>query len=683
MHDPYAFLRALTIVLCVAAVTTVIFHRLRQPVVLGYILAGLIIGPHLPVPLVADAEIVHTLSELGVILLMFSLGLEFSIRRIAGVGATAGVTGLIQCSLLFWMGFVAGQLLGWTTIESLFAGAIIVSSSTTIIAKAFEDEKVRGKLREIVVAILLVEDLIAILLMALLTAVATGHGASAGALLETLARLTGFLVALMAIGLLVVPRVIRFIVALGKSEMLLVASIGICFGVALLAHAFGYSVALGAFIAGSLIAESGEAARVEHLVQPVRDMFAAVFFVSVGMLIDPQVVAGHWRAVAIFAGIVVSGKVVGVAIGVFLTGNGTRLAVRSGMALAQIGEFSFIVASLGISLRATRDFLFPIAVAVSALTTLLTPWFIRGSDRVAAWVDRKLPRSLQTLTALHASWVERMRSTPRRPGAWTRIRQLLRRLALDVALLTGLVVTASLLRGRIAADLAARLGIAPEVAHVAVLAGAVALSIPLLAGIFRVARRLGASLAELALPRDAEGKVDLATAPRRALVVALQLAVVLAAGLPIVAVTEPFLPSFAGALVFLAILLVLGLALWRRATSLQGHVRAGAQVIVEALASRAAVPAPPGEELAAVRALLPGIGEPVTVRVEPGSPAIGKTLGELNLRGVTGASVLAIGRAGGAVLLPTAREPLQAGDLLALAGSQEAIAAARELLARG
>jgi CPA2 family monovalent cation:H+ antiporter-2 len=679
MHDPYAFLRALTVVLCVAAVTTVVFHRLRLPVVLGYILAGLIIGPHVPVPLVADAEIVRTLSELGVILLMFSLGLEFSFRRIAGVGATAGVTVLIQVSLLFWMGFVVGRLLGWTTLESVFAGAMIVSPSTTIIIKAFEDERVRGRLREIVVGILLVEDLVAILLIALLTAVSTGRAASAEALLETVARLVGFLVALMSVGILVVPRTIRFVGKLGKAEMLLVASVGLCFGVALLAHAFGYSVALGAFIAGSLIAESGEGPRVAHLVRPVRDIFAAVFFVSIGMLIDPAHVARAWQAVAIFTAVVVLGNVTAISAGVFLTGNGTRLAVRSAMALSQIGEFAFIVASLGVALGATRDFL-PIVVAVSAVTTLFTPWFIRGSDAAAAWVDRKLPRSLQTFTALHGSWVERMRA-PAKRGAWPRIRRLLRWLVLDVALLTVLVVSASLLRARIAADLAARLGIASEVAHVAVVAGAVALAIPLFAGIFRIARGLGARLAELALPRDEQGKVDLATAPRRALLVALQLAVVLAAGLPIVAVTEPFLPSFAGALVFLVVLAVLGFALWRRATNLQGHVRAGAQVIVEALASSAS-PDRSGEELAAVRELLPGMGEPVTVRVEPASAAIGKTLGELNLRGVTGASVLAIGRADGPVLLPTAREALQAGDLLALAGSQEAIAAARELLAR-
>jgi len=678
MHDPYKFLEALTIVLCVAAVTTVVFHRLRQPVVLGYLLAGLIVGPHLPIPLVADADIVHTLSELGVILLMFSLGLEFSIRRIASVGATAGVTGIIQCSLLFWMGFVAGRLLGWTPLESFFAGAIIVSSSTTIIAKAFDDENVRGKLREIVVAILLVEDLIAILLMALLTAVSTGRGASAGALLETVARLTGFLAALMVVGILVVPRVIRYIVKLGKSEMLLVASIGLCFGVALLAHTFGYSVALGAFIAGSLIAESGEGTRVEHLVQPVRDIFAAVFFVSVGMLIDPALVARHWGAVVLFTLIVVTGKIVGVAAGVFLTGNGTRMAVRSGMALAQIGEFSFIVASLGISLGATRDHLFPIAVAVSAITTLFTPWFIRASDRVAAFVDRKLPRSLQTFTALHASWVERLRATPQRSGSGPRLRRFLRWLGVDVALLTVLVVAASLLRARIATDLSARLGIAPTVAHLAVLVSAGALSIPLLAGIFRNARGAGTLLAEMALPADEEGKVDLASAPRRVLVVSLQLAVVLVAGLPIVAVTEPFLPRFAGALAFAVVVVLLGAALWRRASNLQGHVRAGAQVIVEALAAQGA--GAPAGEMTEVRELLPGLGEPVTVQLEPESPAVGRTLGELNLRGVTGAAVLAIGRDGGAVLLPTARETLRAGDRLALAGSQEAIAAARELL---
>src|SRR5512145_428174 len=384
MHGAHHFLLALTTVLGVAAVTTVLFERLRQPVVLGYILAGLIVGPHVPVPLFADVGIVKTLSELGVILLMFALGLEFSLRSLARVGPTAGTTAVVQSSIMVWLGFVAGRAFGWTPLESVFAGAIVAMSSTTIIAKAFDDLRVKGALRDLVVGVLLVEDLFAIVFMAILTAVATGAGVSPGELGATLGRLVAFLAALLVAGMLVVPRAIRYVRRLGRPETLLVVSLGLCFGMAFLALEAGYSVALGAFLAGSLVAESGEGHAVEELVRPVRDLFAAIFFVSVGMLIEPALVARHWVAVLLFIGLVVVGKSSAVGLGAFLTGHGVRTSVQAGMSLAQIGEFSFILAALGASLRATGDFLYPIAVAVSAVTTLTTPWLIAGSGTAAA-----------------------------------------------------------------------------------------------------------------------------------------------------------------------------------------------------------------------------------------------------------------------------------------------------------
>ncbi len=209
MHDTHQFLSALAVVLCIAALTTVVFQRLRQPVILGYILAGLIIGPHVPFPLVADSSIVHTLSEIGVILVMFSLGLEFSLRKLASVGLTATLTALVETSLMMWIGFNVAQLFGWTTVESLFTGAVLAISSTTIVAKAFQEQKITGRLREKVVGVLIVEDLIAILLLATLTAVASGSGLTAGPLTIMVGKLAGFLVALISIGLLIVPRAMR------------------------------------------------------------------------------------------------------------------------------------------------------------------------------------------------------------------------------------------------------------------------------------------------------------------------------------------------------------------------------------------------------------------------------------------------------------------------------------------
>ncbi|ACG72843.1 sodium/hydrogen exchanger [Anaeromyxobacter sp. K] len=692
MHGAHTFLLALTVVLGVAAVTTVLFQRLRQPVVLGYILAGLIVGPYVPVPLVADREIVQTLSELGVILLMFALGLEFSLRKLVQVGPTAGVTAVVQSSIMVWLGFVAGRAFGWTVLESVFAGAIVAMSSTTIIAKAFDDLKVRGPLRDLVVGVLLVEDLFAILFMAVLTAVATGAGVSPGELGATLGRLGAFLAVLLGGGMLLVPRAVRYVRRRGSAETLLVASLGLCFGFAWLALAAGYSVALGAFIAGSLVAESGEAHAVEELIRPVRDLFAAIFFVSVGMLIDPALVARHWVAVVVFIGLVVVGKSAAVGLGAFLTGNGVRTSVQTGMSLAQIGEFSFILAALGTSLGATREFLYPVAVAVSAVTTLTTPWLIQASGPAATWIDRKLPSRLQTLLSLYGSWLEQLRSAPDRHTLGTRLRAVIRALLVDAVAVVGITIGASVGAPRATRRIAEALGAGPETARWTLFAAATLLAAPFLVGLVRNGRRLGLALASTALPEGAAGRPDLAAAPRRALLAVVQLAATLAVLLPVLAVTQPFLPGVPGVAVLLAVLGVLGIGFWRSAAELQGHVRAGAQVIVEALARQASggdaggahppeAEAPgPRDGLERIRAMFPGIGEPTPVRLREGSPGAGHSLSELGVRGRTGATVLAISRAGASVMVPTAAEVLRAGDVLVLAGAHEAVDAARELL---
>jgi len=682
MAGAHEFLLALTVVLGVAAVTTVLFQRLRQPVVLGYILAGLIVGPHVPIPLVAHRETVQTLSELGVILLMFALGLEFSLRKLVRVGPTAGVTATIQSSIMVWLGFVAGRAFGWTSLESVFAGAIVAVSSTTIIAKAFDDLRVRGPLRDLVVGVLLVEDLFAILFMAVLTAVATGAGVSPGELGATLGRLGAFLALLLVAGMLFVPRTIRYVRGRANPELLLVVSLGICFGYSYLALASGYSVALGAFIAGSLTAESGEAHAVEEIVRPVRDLFAAIFFVSVGMLIDPALVLEHGWAVLAFVALVVLGKSAAVGLGAFLTGNGVRTSVQTGMSLAQIGEFSFILASLGTTLGATRDFLFPIAVAVSAVTTLTTPWLIGASGPTAAWIDRKLPARLQTVVSLYGSWLEQLRASPAaQANLGARVRRIVRALAVDLTAITAIVIGASVATARAGAWLTATLGLSGGVSRLLLWGAAAAVAVPFSVGLLRNARALGVTLAYAALPAGESGRPDLAVAPRRAFIALLQLGATLLVLLPIVALTQPFLPGVPGAAVIGFAAVVLGVGFWRSAANLHGHVRAGAQVIVEALGKQAAPgPSSHGDALSGIRTMFPGLGEPVAVRLRPASPAAGRSLSELGVRGKTGATVLAISRADGAVIAPSAGERLAHGDVLALSGTQEAIEAARALL---
>lgn len=677
MHDVRTFLQDLALVFCVAAVATVLFRRLKQPVVLGYLLAGIIVGPHVPIPLFADTARIHTLSELGVILVMFSIGLEFSMERLVRVLPTAGLAGLVQISGMIWLGYTVGRLFGWTWQESLVTGAMVCISSTMIVARVFADQRVDRRLSDIVFGILIIEDLAAVLLITVLITVMNGTGMEASMVVTTIGRLAGFLIALVVIGSFVVPRAIRAVGRLDNAETLLVASVGACFGLSLLAQKLGYSVALGAFVAGSLVGESGHRKQVEDLIAPVRDLFAAVFFVSVGMGVDPAAVGAHWAVVLVLTAVVVAGQIFFVSLGSFVSGQDVRTSVRAGMSLAQIGEFSFIIVGVGVASGAVGGFLQSVAVAVAVLTTFATPWLVRIAEPAALYVDRRLPRPLQTFVSLYGSWLEALRVR------WARDSSPIRRLAawlvIDASIITAIVVGVSLARPDLTRALTEHLGIPRPAGAALVLAGAALICLPFIIGVLRAARSLGAVLAIAALPQVAAGRVDLAAAPRKAFILALQLAIVLLVGVPVLAFTQPFLPPFYGALILLLLVSLLGIGFWRSTTNLEGHVRAGAQVVLEALERQRTTEEPLTQRL---ERLLPGLGPITPVRLAQDSAAQGQTLAQINLRGLTGANVIAIVRSDDGVVTPTGREVLEAGDVLVLSGTRQAIEAAALLLAR-
>jgi CPA2 family monovalent cation:H+ antiporter-2 len=683
------FLTTFALVLCTAAVTTVVFHRLKQPVILGYLLAGLLVGPHITPMLTADAATTETLAEIGVILLLFAIGLEFSVRRLLRVGGSVTVTAVIDVSLMAWLGVGIGRLLGWTFREALFTGAMITTSSTTIIAKTFEERPVDPKLREQVMGVLVVEDLVAVLFLAGLGTL-TGSDAASTSMMVTVLRLLTLLFVWVTVGLIVVPRVIRRIVKMVRPETIVITSIGLCFAFALLARALGYSVALGAFIAGSLIAESGRGKQVAELVAPVRDLFAAVFFVAIGMLIDPALVAQHWGVVLLLTVVVILGKLVAVGLGAFLAGRGTNTAIRTGLSMAQIGEFSFIIVSLGVATSAVRAFLFPVAVAVSAITTLATPWLIGSSDGIAAWVDRKLPRPLQTYATLYASWLDDLRRAPARRTRGDLLRGMLRWLALDAVLVAAVIIAAFLGYPPLVKVLAGRVD--PQVTAIVLALLALAVATPFGIGVVRTARGIAMMLSRIALPGT--GKVDRADAPRRALVVTLEIAILLLTALPVLALTQPFLPPFRGALVLGAALALLAVTAWRSAQNLEGHMRAGAELLVDAV--RSALPSEyatvemeiptlegSADRFTTATHMLPGLGAPTPFRIEAGQRAVGRTLEELEVRGRTGATVLGLARAGVGIAAPGKDERLAVGDTLVLVGTREAVDAAMRLLRVG
>jgi CPA2 family monovalent cation:H+ antiporter-2 len=672
MHAPSNVLEDLALVLCVAAVTAVLFRRLRQPVVLGYLIAGLIVGPHVPIPLFADRSRIHALADLGVTLVMFSVGLELSVRRLLRVVPAAGVTGVIQISTMMSLGYFIGQAFGWTVRESLFTGALVAISSTMIVVRVFAEQKVGRALSEVVLGVLVMQDLAAVLLLAMLTALATGSEEASGALANTATRLLVFLVVSVVIGFALVPRTVRAIARQRSSETLLIASIGLCFALAVLAQRVGFSVALGAFLAGSLVAESGRVRQVEQLIAPLRDLFSAVFFVAVGMSADPLAVIAHWPAVIALVLAVIVGQVTSVSFGALLSGHGVRTSIQAGMSLAQIGELSFVIAGLGVQTGSARDFLYPVAVCVCLITSFTTPLLVRSSEPLAIAIEHRLPERLQTFISLYAAWLEQLRENRRRDHAPQGIARLVRLLALDAALFAAIVIGASVNLGMLSQVLHERTALSLELGRVAVVVIAILLCMPFALGIARIGRTLGVQMAARALP-DTGNAVD---APHRVLIVTLELGAVLLVGAPLVALTQPFLPPLYGAGILFAVLAILTITIWRRAADLQEHVQNGAQMIVDVL-SRQSGKESPHEH---ATPLLPGLGPVTPVQLVAHSAPIGRTLAQIDLRARSGASVIAIRRGEAGLVQPTGREELQVGDVLALAGTHEAIDLAVSIL---
>jgi CPA2 family monovalent cation:H+ antiporter-2 len=390
----------LTLILCSAAVVSLIFKKLKQPVVLGYIIAGILVGSNFKFfPTVADPESIRTWADIGVIFLLFSLGLEFSFKKLIKVGGVALVTALIEVSCTMTLGYFVGLWLNWSTMDCLFLGGILAIASTTIIIRAFDELNVKTqKFTNIVMGVLIVEDLVAVVLMVVLSTVAVSRTFEGTEMLLSVAKLSFFLVLWFVSGIFFLPTLLKRIQKLVTEEMLLIIALALCFAMVYLATAAGFSPALGAFIMGSILAETTKAEKIEHLIKPVRNMFAAIFFVSVGMLIDPKMLSQHAIPIIVATLILLIGKPLFVMIGTLITGQPLKIAVQSGMSLSQIGEFSFIIATLGLSLKVTSDFLYPVAVAVSVVTTFTTPFMIRFSEPAYKMINRLLP----------VKWKERM-----------------------------------------------------------------------------------------------------------------------------------------------------------------------------------------------------------------------------------------------------------------------------------
>ena len=392
MSAELSLVTELAIILIAAGIFTIISKALKQPVILGYIIAGFLVGPNLGLFPQFSSESIHVWSEIGIIFLLFSLGLEFSFKKLIKVGSSALLTAGVKCIGMMIIGLLAGDAMGWTFMESIFLGGLLSMSSTTIIIKAYDDMGLKKKpYASLIFGSLVVEDLIAVLLLVLLSTLAVSNKFAGGEMLLALAKLIFFIVLSFVIGIYVIPTLFKKARKFISDEILLLVSIGLCFLMVWLANLAGFSSALGAFLMGSILSETFEGEKISELTSGIKDLFGAIFFISVGMMVDPAVIGAHWLPILIITLITVVGILVCSTSGALLAGQGLDTAVHAGFSLAQLGEFAFIIAGLGCSMGVMRDFIYPVIIAVSVITTFTTPYMIKAAEPVSSWLLKKLP----------------------------------------------------------------------------------------------------------------------------------------------------------------------------------------------------------------------------------------------------------------------------------------------------
>ena len=426
----------LALILIVASIVTLIFKKLRQPLVLGYIVAGFIVSPHMPLTMsVLDKENIHTWADIGVMFLLFSLGLDFSIKKILKMGISPFISAIIIVFSMMILGMGVGHAFSWSKMDCLFLGGMMAMSSTTIIYKAFDDMGLRQqRFAGLVMSVLILEDILAIVMMVMLSAIASGNNPDGEQMLGSLFKIGFFLILWFVVGLFAIPTFLRHTRKLMSSETMLIVALGLCCAMAWVSSSVGFSSAFGAFVMGSILAETIEADKIIHLVEPVKNLFGAIFFVSVGMLVDPNILISYALPIAILVIAILAGQGIFGTLGFMLSGQPLKTAMRCGFSMAQIGEFAFIIASLGLSLGVISEFLYPVVVAVSVITTFLTPYMIRAAEPAYTILEKRLPkrwiRRLNHLGAEH-------HASPDEQSLWKR---LLRKMMLNTLIYAILIL---------------------------------------------------------------------------------------------------------------------------------------------------------------------------------------------------------------------------------------------------
>ena len=501
LHHATSFIQDLAILMLFAGVSIIIFSRLKQPIVLGYIVAGFLIGPYFIKPgLINDKDSIETLSQLGVIFLMFSLGLEFSIKKLFSVGATAFIAALLEIFVMIWLGHTIGKAFGWNDMNSLFLGAILAVSSTTIIVKALSDLNMKHeRFAQLIFGVLIVEDILGIGIIALLSGIATSNGDIETAnVIATISKLLLFMIVSLVVGIIMVPRVLAYIARFHSDEMMLISVLGMCFGFCLVVISLNYSVVLGAFLIGAIMAESRQLAQIERIIEPVRDMFSAIFFVTIGMLIDPTILKDYALEIFVIALAVIIGKVFSCSLGAFIAGNKGKTSLRVGMGLSQIGEFSFIIAALGMSLGVTSNYLYSIVVAVSVITTLTTPYLIKVADPLTNVLSKAMPSRIEKVFSAYTHWVDSIRLHGDKAILAGMIKKIIMQVGVNIALVTAIFLTVAYFASPISNWLAHWVETVDHRKAI-ICALALVLSLPFLIAAYRKLKALSMLLAEMSL----------------------------------------------------------------------------------------------------------------------------------------------------------------------------------------
>mgnify|MGYP002403081514 CR=1 FL=1 len=555
------FLQDLAVIMIVAGIVTIIFHRLKQPVVLGYIIAGVILGPHTPpFSFIHDEAIIKTLAEIGVIFLMFSLGLEFSIPKLFRVGAAAFVAALAEITFMILIGYEIGRFFGWRPIDSLFLGAMLAISSTTIIIKALEElGKKKEEFSQLIFGILIIEDILAIGMLVLLSSIAVTGSINTVDVFITLGKLLTFLVVTLVIGILTIPRIITYVARFNSAEMLLITVLGFCFGFSLLVIKLDYSVALGAFLIGAIIAESREVKLIETLINPISNMFSAIFFVSIGLLVDPKIMLTYILPITIITMAVVIGKVLTCSLGAFLAGRGGQTSMRVGMGLAQIGEFSFIIASLGITLKVTSSFLYPIIVAVSAITTLLTPYLIKMADPLTAYLAKIMPQRISHIFSLYTTWLQNIKPKEGSVFLIQAVKKSILQIFINLILIIALFVAGSYFSHSMKYQI---LSLIDDKFQKALIWGiALIISLPFLIAIYRKLKGLSMIIAEITVKSNKAGEYN--ARMRNLISEVIPVVSMLGILLMLVALSASILPPFELLILVVAIAVIFTAFAWR------------------------------------------------------------------------------------------------------------------------